>query len=121
MIATDRDALVCDMAETYGLYDLWSLPVDTVATLACGLRDDSRIKLKLSGLATDTKTILLASAVDRLSILVWAQTEDGQKNRNRPESIVEAITGQEQAKPVEGFDSVEEFEAARKRILEGCE
>lgn len=43
MIATDQDALICDMAETYGIFDLQALPVATLATLAVGLRENSRI------------------------------------------------------------------------------
>jgi hypothetical protein len=49
MLSTDRDALICDMAETYHVYDMRALPTKTVATLACGLREDSRIKLKMAG------------------------------------------------------------------------
>lgn len=50
MMALDRDALECDMAETYRIYDLRALPPERVAMLACGLRADSRIKLKQQGL-----------------------------------------------------------------------
>ena len=41
MIATDEDALICDFAETYHIYDYRSLDVEYAATLAYGLRDDS--------------------------------------------------------------------------------
>lgn len=37
MLAHDEDALVCDMAETYRIYDMYSLPVRMVATLALSL------------------------------------------------------------------------------------
>lgn len=87
MIATDEDALVCDLAETYQVFDYRSLPARFVATLAAGLRESSRIKLKMAGMPCTSETLLLAMAVDRLSLLFWAKTEDGQKNRNRPESI----------------------------------
>lgn len=43
----DRDALICDIAETYGVYDLGALPLQTVAVLAQGLRHDARIMMKL--------------------------------------------------------------------------
>ena len=49
MIRFDEDALICDLAETYHIYDYRSLPVKLVATLSAGLRDDSRIKLKAAG------------------------------------------------------------------------
>ena len=88
MITADEDALICDMAETYGILDMYKLPVTTLAILACGLRADSRIMLKMRGQSIDDNTLLLASAVDRLSFLAWAKTEDARHGRNRPASIV---------------------------------
>lgn len=55
------------MAETYNIYDMESLPALKVATYVCGLRSDSRIKLKMSGLKYDINTVLLAVLIDRLS------------------------------------------------------
>jgi len=43
MIATDEDALVCDLAETYHVLDYRMLPLKTAAALASGLRSDARI------------------------------------------------------------------------------
>lgn len=120
MIATDKDALVCDLAETYGIYDMWQLPVETVAVLACGLRDDSRIKKVMSGTPADYNTILIAAAVDRLSKIIWMLSKDGQEGRNQPASIVEIILGStKKDKPAEGFASKEDFDVARKRLMEG--
>ena len=34
---------MCDLAETYGVLDMDALPAHLVATLAAGLREDSRI------------------------------------------------------------------------------
>ena len=44
MIALDEDALTCDLAETYGIYEFRLLPPAKIAVLACGLSEDSRIK-----------------------------------------------------------------------------
>lgn len=118
-MATDRDALICDMAETYGIYDLWSLPVDTIATLACGLRESSRIMLKLSGASVSNDTFILADAADSLRLLAWAKTVDGQKNKNRPDSLVDLIVNGVKQKETEGYSSAEEFEAAREKFLKG--
>ena len=41
MMALDREALLCDLAETYGIYDVRALPVSTLAVLASGLRENS--------------------------------------------------------------------------------
>lgn len=56
MYAADRDALLCDLAETYGVYDFRALPVATVAVLACGLRADSRIAARLSAERREAET-----------------------------------------------------------------
>ena len=122
MLHKDRNALICDMAETYNIYSLESLPVETVAVLACGLRADSRIKQKLTGVNVAPDILLLAHAVDALRILVWQPTKDGRKNRNKPESIAEKLQGierQERKKTaVTAFDTPEEFERARQAIIE---
>lgn len=121
MIATDEDALVCDLAETYHVLDYRSLPARLVATLAAGLRESSRIKLKMAGMPCTSETLLLAMAVDRLSLLFWAKTDDGQKNRNRPESIYMRILGAntKQESDIVAFESRSDFEAERKRLMNG--
>ena len=47
MLEVDEDAVVCDLAETYGVLDCEALPITLVATLADGLPDSSRIMRKL--------------------------------------------------------------------------
>lgn len=120
MLSVDREAVICDMAETYGIYDLYAVPTGTLAILAAGLRDDSRIKMKLSGMKVKPDILLLAAAVDRLSFILWTKTEDAKTGANRPPSIVESLTGyQKKENGMTVFDSMEEFEAARDRILRG--
>lgn len=119
MIATDRNALLCDFAETYGVLDIGALPVQTAAVLAAGLRDDSRIKMKLSGVAVRSELLLLAAAVDRLSFLVWSKTEDAETGENCPGSIVDLLTGKPDEGELEAYDTAEEFEKARADILGG--
>ena len=92
MMALDEDALICDFAETYHIYNMYEMPVEYIATLAIGLRDDSRIKIKANGLTVDVKTLLLAHLVDNTAINVWMKTEDAQHGRNKPKSIVERLT-----------------------------
>lgn len=117
MISLDRDALICDLAETYGIYDLRALPVSTLAMLAVGLREDSRIKMCISGVKVSRMEMLLAAAVDRLSLLVWAKTENGRNNVNRPKSILDIILGEEEQKSnVRSFASAEDFENEWARI-----
>lgn len=120
MVAADRDALLCDLAETYRIYDFRALPVSTLATLAVGLRENSRIKMHLSGMRITREEMLLAAAVDRLSLLLWAKTEDGRNGINRPKSVLSTIMGDDSSNgPVEAYESAEDFEAEWFRITGG--
>ena len=120
MIQTDEDALICDLAETYGIFDYRQLPVDQVAVFAFGLRDDSRIKLAMTNSKVPFEPFLLAGVLDRLSALVWFKTTDGQKGINKPLMVAEELTGKTKAKESKEmiFDSGEDFEEYRQKILE---
>lgn len=64
-------------------------------------------------------TMLQAGILDRLSILIWQQTEDAQTGKNRPASIVDLLTGNAQEPETVSFASGKEFEETRNRILKG--
>lgn len=119
MIKVDENALICDLAETYNILDYRSLPARLLATLSVGLRADSRIKLILSGQKTDEKTLLLASIVDRLSLLLWSKTKDCEKGRNKPSMIVDILLGEVETKKISAFYTSEDFEDEYKRLSEG--
>lgn len=118
MLATDADALTCDMAETYGVLDWHTLPLPLAAVLAAGLRETSRIRMKMSGAKADPETMLLASITDRLGLLVWQNTEEARHGRNCPPSVFNLLLGIESG-PVTGYATPEDYEAARARILGG--
>lgn len=107
----DEDSLTCDLMETYHISDWQNMDADLIATYAIGLRDDARIKRKMSGAKLTIDQSLLALLVDALRINNWMHTKDAQKHRNIPESIYKKLTTEEK-KPEElrHFDSVEEFE-----------
>jgi hypothetical protein len=113
MIELDEDALICDLAETYHIYDYRSLPVQLVATLSAGLRDDSRIKLRAADSPVDLETVMLAVIADNLSAIRTGLSKD---NRQKPFSFVEAINGERKKKKVLGFRTSAEFDAALARI-----
>ena len=117
----NEDALICDFAETYNIYDYKQLPLSRAAVLAYGLRDDSRIKTLLRKEKAPIETLLLISIVDRLSLLLWAKTKDGQKNRNRPKSLMGVLFPQNAEAGVVSFGSAEEFEERRKKLMEGSQ
>ncbi len=111
MMAKDPEALLCDLAETYHIYNYKELPCKMVALFSCGLREDSRIKMRMAGEKATRKEILLASIADRLGMLVWFQTKDGAKGINRPESITETLLGgkREDNSEVMAFDTGDDF------------
>lgn len=116
MVRLDRDALICDLAETYHIYDMRSLPLQTVATLSAGLRDDSRIRMKASGMNAKPELIFLAALIDTVEAFRYGFTEDAQKKKNPPESIVKALMGEQTQSKQKSFKTPEEFEAALQRI-----
>lgn len=115
MLVLDESALICDFAETYHIMDYRSLPARQAAILAGGLRENSRIMMKMGGAQVPRDTLLLAAIADALQILVWQNTEDGHKGKNRPGSIVRELT--RERKTEVGFDSPEEFKRWRARIV----
>lgn len=118
MLATDPDALRCDLAETYHLYldNFEELPAERLAVFAYGLNDDSRIKRAISKRKVKTDTLLLAAIVDRLSVIAYMLGKHGGK---KPQSLVNALTKNERpADNCLSFSSGAEFERARAAILE---
>ena len=116
-----KHAFICDMAETYHVFDWRALPLRTAATLAAGLREDSRAAMALKGQRASTETLMQAAALDYLALLWWSKTEDGAKNRRRPESVLQKITAdpEEKESDVVVFDSIEAYEAARAKLIGG--
>lgn len=115
MIALDEDDLICDFAETYGIYDMYTLDVEYAATLASGLRDNSRIKLKAQGLRVELNTLLLARIADAAALNVYAKTKDAQHNRNKPKSVLEALT-KDDKEELRHFTSGAAFEEEWRRL-----
>ena len=116
MVALDEDALICDLAETYGVYDYRALPLQTVATLGLGLSYNSRIKQRMAGITVPFDTFLLAQVVDNLSLLCWLNSEDGAKNRNRP-PLISARLRVVEDKDTGRYADPTDFELARMRLL----
>ena len=122
MMRIDEEAWICDMAETYHIFDVWSLPVKMVATLSAGLRDDSRIKMKIRGESTPLNIILLASIRDGLTDITAGLGLYGKKKR--PEPLLPIILGSEKEKTkdkVMSFSSAEDFKKELRRIRGECD
>lgn len=109
---------MCDLAETYHIYDYKQLSPQQIAVFSIGLRENSRIKMKMTGQSVPLETMLLAGIQDRLNISLWFKTKDGQKGKNKPKMVVDILN-----KPVEKpkrklqFNSGEEFEKYRQQLF----
>lgn len=109
MLATDRAAVICDFAETYGILDIERVPVRTLCTLAAGLGLNSRIRLKQSGMKAPWDIVLLAKTID---ILLGVD----KKSDSLSMMLLETKDEKEES-DLMVFDSIEAFEARRAAIL----
>ena len=116
MISYDEQALICDLAETYQIYDYRSLPVHLVATLSVGLRNDSRIKRKMAGVTESETNVLLATIADRLGVIIYGMSNG---KIDFPESIVEQFYTKQRKQDLQAFDSPEAFKKAWDRKTRG--
>lgn len=123
MLNLDKDALLCDLAETYHIYDYKSLPCKMVATFSCGLRADSRIKMKIAGIEPISETILMAAIADGTRTTAWLQSKDGTTGENRPKSLLAMMMGEEsqENKDIRTFASGEEFDREWQKLTRGEE
>lgn len=121
MVNVDEEALICDLAETYHIFDYRSLPLLTVGIFACGLREDSRIMMKLSGTEVSLNSMLLSIIADNTSCIAWLNSTDGYKGINRPKSIVKALSESESKKgnDIRCFRTGKDFTDEWNRIAGG--
>jgi hypothetical protein len=117
MLRTDKNALICDLAETYHIFDYKQLPPSQVAILAIGLRDNSRIKMKLSGSKVPPDIFLLVGIFDRLNLLFWSKTKDAEKGRNRPKPLLSLLYEEQKDTDIRAYSSGEDFLKEREKLL----
>ena len=114
----DEDAMICDFAQYYGLYHLREHQPSLIATLAAGLPDNSRSKMRVSGMMLTFEQLLLAKILDDLELILWSRTEDAIKGRNRPKSILSEIYhDKDKNEEIRAYDSPEAFEAEYRRLV----
>lgn len=116
MMTVDRTAVICDLAETYQIYDYRRLPARFVATLACGLKADSRIMTKMAGVKISPPLLLLgALIVDELRAIRYGLMGD---KKHEPVFVTDIMSEGLPEKELQGFDTVAAYEEARRKILE---
>ena len=107
---------MCDLAEYYHIIDYKSLPAKQVAILLCGLRDDSRVKMKIMGKNYTYERLMQALIFDKLNWLCWSQSSDSRKNVNKPLSIAGILMNTEEENDIKSFSSISDFEKACRNI-----
>lgn len=118
MLATDEEALICDFAETYHILDYKALPVKQRAVLASGLRETSRIKMKMAGMKHVPLEISMIHAADYLGRILYCLAAE--ENDDPPERLIDIMMGHVKTREQPaGFASGAEYEAERARILAG--
>lgn len=115
MLARHKNALICDLAETYQIYNWRQIPVKTLGILAAGLRYNSRVVIEESGEVFPTDLMILASIADTTRYLLYAL--GAKKGDALPSSLVEALQNREDPKEEQAFMTGEDFIAAREAIL----
>lgn len=117
VLAQYEGELICDLAQYYHILNYRDLSPVLVATFLIGLPNDSRVKMALSGQKISMETAIMARIADDIAFLAWAQSQDGQKNRNRPKSILKTLLGEDK-KPeeYESFRTPAEFDKRWKEL-----
>lgn len=86
--------------------------------LICGLREDSRLVMKVTGRDFSISQLMQAYTVDRLSTLCWQNTKDGAKGKNKPKMLSDIMLKGKEETDIQAFNSADEFERHRKEIIE---
>ena len=108
------------MAQYYHILDYKNQSPELIATLALQLPSDSRVMMHYSGRRITLNQTLMAIMIDNLHTLVWQNTKDGHKGRNRPESLLKKLLEKEKKQNtnckenLEAFDTPEEYEKWRQ-------
>lgn len=117
MLRIDSDSLECDLAETYHIYNMRELSPRRIALFSVGLRENSRIKTKMSGLSIDFNTLVEASITDKLSIIIKLLSGP---EAPEPTLITNTILGNSEEKS-NGFETGNDFMEYRNSLIKQME
>lgn len=118
LLVTDKNAVICDLAEVYHIYDYRRVPGRLLGILVAGLGPNTRIGKKVNGVRGTVADVLLAQILDGVRFLCWAQTEDGRKGRHRPPSIASDFFVSEDTKKTKAV-TIDEFNKIRQKVTGG--
>lgn len=114
MIATDKDAVICDFLQYYKIIQIKDFTREQQAIFACGLPPESRIMRKMSGNKLTTTETLLAALLDSVNMFRYLFICSKSKHKPQaPESILEKLNGKEKEPICRGFNTAEDYERYR--------
>lgn len=73
--------------------------------------------MKMSGAVLSRTDLILSWIADFTALNIWMNTKDAKHGRNKPKPIRDIFADAVKEKDIVGFDSPEDFELARQRIL----
>lgn len=109
--------MICDLAETYGIFNYEELSPRLVSTLVIGLRDNSRVKRKLSNSRLTFEESMLVIVFDALQAINYKLGH--RKGQEKPKSLYKKINEEKKKDDLMTFNSPEMFENWRKEHLDG--
>ncbi len=118
MLAMDKNALICDLAETYQIYDYRRMPGRLLGILTAGLGPNSRIRQKINGVRGSVTETLLAQILDGVNWLVWSKTKDAERGKNKPKSVASEFFVSEDKNKAQKL-TIDQFEEIRKKVTGG--
>lgn len=107
------------MAETYHIYDMKQFSPVYISILVRGLSVNSRVAIAESDKLVGLDTFMMASVLDELRVIIWQNTKDAQKGRNRPKSITQSLLRKNEKPKVTVYKTFDDFLEARERIMKG--
>lgn len=123
VLARYKSEMICDLAETYQIFDYRRVPGRLLGTLVAGLGANSRVKKRIFGIHDELPDVLLLTRIlDGIEILKWWKTKDGAKGKNPPEMLTRWILGlnnnqTQTSKEACLFKTGADFDAERERLL----
>lgn len=104
----DKDALLCDLAETYNIYDFDMFKPSKIAVFAMGLREDSRIKMKMAGMRDLSRLGVITHTADVLTSIQYYLM--AKKDTAKPKLFYDILYEKDTEKDAVAFSSGEAFQ-----------
>lgn len=119
MRALDNDALICDFAQYYHIYDFTALDLKYAAILADGLPKDSRIMMAMSGRKYQPDAVIQLAILDTVRAIEHAFIK-AHSDAELPEfkSLLTELLGEDAQEDIDAqwFTSADDFKAEWARV-----